>query len=987
MSVAALLMGAGSSSALSQNQPQVNHAADGHGHAHDDAAPRLARRSLGVQAAELSGPFTLIEALPEYVVQGMADTRPSDYLPFYVDLGALRQQLVAAPAMEAGFEAPAPVVYLPLGDGTAQRFAVRRTSILPPALAAKYPEIETFDAVSLDDPGFTARFEVTPRGVSGSIRGGEFMSFLSPYSVNTPDFAVAYTGQGLPVDHLWRCETNADHADHAPPAEQPQALTANNVGATVRVYSMAVAATGEFTASTGGTVATGLASVASLVNQLDALYRRESSVGLQLVPNNDLIIFTNGATDPYTNGDNTAVLNQNQAVLDGAVGFSNYDIGHALATGGGGVASLSSVCSDFSKGRAMTASQFGPSAPLTFAVFAHEVGHQFGARHSFNSSLGSCTDNRDSTSSVEPGSGTTIMSYAGLCSTDNVANIADLYYHSISLEQIRNHINGTACADSSVPSSNQFPTVTVPPARSIPTGTPFELTGSAVDPEGNPLTYAWEQRFGNPPPNAATLATPDDGRIPLFRSRAPITSPTRTFPRMEVVRLNTFDQSDRLPTVARAQLPLRLTVRDQRPDGTGGWGSGGVVLNVVNTGAPFTVTGPAENQTVSQQTTVTWNVAGTNLSPINAASVRIRLSTDDGLTYPITLIESTPNDGSEVVTVPNISAGSARVRVDPTDNYFFNISRPFRIIPAVDLALAGTQIADDRDNGNSSGFADPGETTIAFYPTVANNGGGIAGGVTVQAVSLTPTATVVTDTATFAPIGAQSSLSATDPVVFSLSEDHPCGAPISFVLSISSPDDSFVTPPIVVQTGAPGPAQAPVVFNYAGSAVAIPDGNLTGVTIPLTIPTGGEILDLDFRFTRAPSATTCSTSTSSTTVGLTHGFVGDLSASLISPAGTSVTLFARPGGSSNSGNNFCNTFFSDEASTSISSISSTGNPWSSSYRPDGLLSAFDGQDAQGTWNLRLTDSVIGSAGTVRYFALSVTLAGERVCTPPLTVGP
>jgi hypothetical protein len=255
---------------------------------------------------------------------------------------------------------------------------------------------------------------------------------------------------------------------------------------------LAVAATGEYTAfhSLPGApaVAAGQAAIVTAMNRVNGVYLTEVSVLMNLIANNSSVVYTNGATDPYSNGDGFAMLSQNQANLDLVIGTANYDIGHVFSTGGGGVASTA-PCNANSKALGVTGLGSPIGDPFYIDYVAHEMGHQYGAAHTFSSSVSNCGGNGSASSAFEPGSGTTIMAYAGICGAANVQSNSDPYFHARSLLQISNAVAGHAC-EAEVLNGNTAPSVAALTNITIPTSTPFVLNGSATDP--NSLTYCWE---------------------------------------------------------------------------------------------------------------------------------------------------------------------------------------------------------------------------------------------------------------------------------------------------------------------------------------------------------------------------------------------------------------------------------------------------------------------------------------------------------------
>jgi hypothetical protein len=597
-------------------------------------------------------------------------------------------------------------IELPRPDGTTARFAIADSPIMAPELAAQFPEIRTWSAQGLDDPGAVARIAMTPLGFDAVVLSPSTGAWsITPYYNLETQYYVSFFQSNVHFDpERLKCgcalctgATNSFFPDSSG-EEGPTAgyggggtaagggagggssgsgdtggapPTAGRSGLQLRTYRMAVAATGEFTQAHGGNVAGGLAGVVVDVNQMNAIYENDFSIRLQLVANNNSIIYTDSNNDPYSNGNHGTMLGQNQSNLDSVIGSANYDIGHVFGFGnGGGLAGLGVVGNNSRKGQAVSEDvSFIPNY-MGMSVGPHEVGHQFNANHTFNSSNDS---NRNAATAYENGSGATIMSYAGLISGDNYISGNFAAFNASAFDEVIRFVDttiptvgirtATGNAVPSVSAGNDF----VIPARSF-----FELVATASDANANDaLTYSWEQRDLGP---AALHTDADNGSSPLFRVFPASPSPSRYFPQLSDILNNTNTAGEQLFTRNRTS-NFRVTVRDNRAGG-GAVNTDDVTLTVVDTGAPFRLTAPntAVSWTGKTSQTVTWNVAGTTGNGINAANVRIRLSIDGGLTYPITVLSSTANDGSETITVPNVDTTQARLRVEGVNNVFFDIS-------------------------------------------------------------------------------------------------------------------------------------------------------------------------------------------------------------------------------------------------------------------------------------------------------------------------
>ncbi|HEX7357425.1 MAG TPA: zinc-dependent metalloprotease family protein, partial [Ignavibacteriaceae bacterium] len=519
------------------------------------------------------------------------------------------------------------------------------------------------------------KLDLTMHGFHAMIFTAEGNIFIDPYSLgDIHNYISYYTKDFNKSGVAFECEVISDESRINELNYLKESMILTPTGPQLRTYRLAVAATGEYTTFFGGTVPQGLAAVVTSVNRVNGVYETEVAVRMILVANNDTLIFTNASTDPYTNNNGSTMLGQNQTTIDARIGNANYDIGHVFSTGGGGVAYLGVICVTGLKARGVTGSSAPVGDPFDIDYVAHEMGHQFAGNHSFNGSAGSCSGgNRNASTAYEPGSGSTIMAYAGICSPQNLQNNSDPYFHSINFDEIVAYTNfgsGNGCAVITN-TGNGAPTVSVPAGGFyIPISTPFSLTGSANDPDGDALTYCWEEFDLGP---AGAPGTPS-GNAPIFRSWNPTSSPTRYFPRLVNLLNNTTVIGEILPTYSRT-LTFRLTARDNKAGG-GGVNYAQLQFNVDGNSGPFVVTSPNTNVSWAGNSvqTITWNVANTNNAPVNCANVNILLSTDGGQTFSTTLLANTPNDGSEDVTIPNTPLTTARIKVEAVGNIFFDIS-------------------------------------------------------------------------------------------------------------------------------------------------------------------------------------------------------------------------------------------------------------------------------------------------------------------------
>lgn len=678
------------------------------------------RAALAAPVALGASPDDMWTEISEASLRNVGERRiiPLRYRTFALDIAGLRAQLSKA-TTEFSPQAQQELaeITLPLPDGSYGHFVFVESPVMASELAAKFPEIHTFLGRGVDDPTATVRFDWTPHGFHAMILSSGQTVFIDPYSWGNTQAYLSYYRDDYPRTQPY---------NEIEPVGDPEAIRdlANRVaaenlgsGSQLRTYRIAIAATGEYTAFHGGTVPLAMAEIVTALNRVTGIYEREVAVSMILVANNDQVVFTNASTDPYSNNNGGAMLGQNQTTLDARIGSANYDIGHVFSTGGGGVAYLGVVCEAGYKAGGVTGLSAPVGDPFYVDYVAHEMGHQFAANHTFNGTSGSCSgSNRNGSTAYEPGSGTTIMAYAGICSPQNTQMYSDDYFHGVSYDEIIAYTQlgyGNTCA-AITNTGNAAPVVTVPAGGFyIPKDTPFTLTGSATDANGDALTYAWEEFDLGP---AGHPDTPS-GTAPIFRSFLPVPTPLRTFPRMQDIVNNAHTMGELLPSYTRV-LTFRLTARDNHiTPSAGGVGFATITFNVTGAAGPFTVTAPNTAVTwdagVSQ--TVTWNIANTNVAPVNCSGVNVLFSRDGGYTYPVTLLSNTANDGTEAVVIPSDplnAVTTARIKVACANNIFFDISNiNFTVqvpndIPVVDL------------NGGAAG--------IDYATTFIEDGGAIA---------------------------------------------------------------------------------------------------------------------------------------------------------------------------------------------------------------------------------------------------------------------
>jgi uncharacterized repeat protein (TIGR01451 family) len=845
--------------------------------------------------------------------------------------------------------------------------------VLPEALAEQFPQIQTFLGICVDDPGMTARIDLTDHGFHAQILSGSEAIYIDPWSRGNRDTVAVYHHR----DHRkeaedFVCRFAAETSTAFVPKDQP--LTdATVTGQSLRTYRLACAATAEYTAFHGGTVSGALSAIVTAINRVNGIYERELGIRMVLVPNNNLLIYSNQGNDPYNNNNGSTMLGQNQSNLDAVIGSANYDIGHVFSTGGGGIAVLGCVCVNGAKAQGVT----GSSSPVGDAFWvdyvAHEMGHQFGANHTFNSVTSSCGGgNRNATTAYEPGSGSTIMAYAGICGTDNLQPNSDPYFHSASADEILAYITTGAGASCPVVTStgNTPPGVGAGPDYMIPRGTPFELAATGFDANGDTLTYCWEERDLGP---STTLTTADNGSSPLFRSFNPTTSPVRTFPRLSWILNGTPSTGETLPNTTRL-MTFRVTARDNRSGG-GGLSTDDMQVTVVGSAGPFVVTAPNSSVTWSNLQTVTWNVAGTASAPLNAGSVNILLSTNGGQTFPILLAGNTPNDGAETVALPSIASTTARIKVQAAGGIFFDISDSnFTLVPfapAPQLVLQGQTLTAE-SCATPNGVADPGEQ-VTYRFALRNTGNAST---TNLIVSLLATNGVEAPSGTVS-VGALAPNTSVTNLSFSFAVSGSCGSTIQPTLRLQDGG----TTALLSSTLVVGVAVTNTLRATNSTLINIVDNDPASV-YPSSILVSGL------------SGTVRKVTV--TLNGFSHGYPDDVDLLLVSPSGQKIMLMSDAGGG-NAVDNLTITF--DDAGLSLPDALGLTN---TTYAPGNfdittdafpspappppystLLSSLNQLDPNGAWQLFVWDDERRDSGSItRGWTLTITTVSTTCCSAP-----
>lgn len=956
---------------------------------------------------------------------------PTHYELFQLDLNSLKTALLAAPMRDVKGKSKL-IIELPNTQGQLEHFRVVETPCMEPALAAKYPMIKAYAAQGIEDPTATARFSVTQFGLHSMTLSGEKSTvFIDPYTEDRANYIV-YSKSSLVKDsNNFACLTEQG-------IELPSLKSSNSMLSTddkkLRTYRLAQSCDAEYgnIFAGSGTDAQKRANIqaqmALTITRVNGVYEKDLAITLIFIANNDQLIYYGDVnSDPWNGEYNT----QTGITIDGTVGFDAYDIGHNFNTDGGGNAGcIGCVCSTnddpnsgFHKGTGMTGMDTPTGDAFDIDYVAHEMGHQFGGFHVQSSS--GCRSGSGLTE-VETGSGSSIMGYAGICPA-NVQNHSDDYFGYVNIRDISANVK--TGVSSACPQITDF--VNNPPTANaggdyvIPKSTPFALTGVGSDPDGDAITYNWEQNDpGNPNSAAAPNATRAVG--PMFRTLPSSTSPTRYFPKMATVLTGaTSNTWEVCPSIAR-DLNFSLTVRDNKAGG-GQTASDLMKVTVNATAGPFIVTAP--NTAVSwgpgSTQTVTWNVAGTDTNGINAKFVDIYLSNDTAGSFPVLLASKVPNDGSETISVPNTAGTQNRIMVKAYDNIFFDVSNANFTIPAATStffagfngvageqnksACTGSSISYTIDYKALAGFSgttsfsatgNPAGTTVTFSPTTLSGDGTV----TMTVSNTTGAAAGFYTLAVTATSGATSKafnyylelFNSTFPAMaLQTPADQAVGLPTTVTATwaansnatsydIQLANDQAFT--IIVATGTTtgtsytfnGLYQTSNYFwrvmpknvSCSGSYSAgfkFTTGQTTctdfySTNVPLTIsasgaPTVNSTLSV-------PSGGTINSI--SVSMDITHTWINDLGAILISPAGTQINLFTNPCTSDDIQD--IQATFDDNGSAVVCG---TTPGISGTVLPLQPLSGLAGQSSTGTWTLRIKDYYNQDGGAINGWSLNI----------------
>ncbi|TGD57609.1 reprolysin-like metallopeptidase [Flavobacterium humi] len=957
---------------------------------------------------------------------------PAKYELFSLDFQTFKSQLRQAPLDTSGIQSDL-VISFPNAEGKLDKYLIYEAPVMEPGLEAKFPDIKSYLGKGIDDPTATIRFSVTLFGLhTMTLSGRTGTTFIDTYTKDLSHYMV-YSKSDIAPSKQFQCLVDD--------SQKPQLDNSNKVvpnpvmhasDGKFRIFRLAMACTIEYAAyhvnAAGlgaGTLAQKkaavLAAMVVTVTRVDGVYERDLSMRMNLVANNDLVIFI--TSDNFNNTNANTLINQSQTQITNIIGDANFDIGHTVSTGGGGLAGPS-PCVTGAKARGITGSSAPVGDPYDIDYVAHEMGHQFGANHTFNGDTGSCAGNRNDGTAVEPGSGSTIMAYAGICPGQNVQPNSDAHFHSVSIQEINNLIATSATCAATTNNGNSAPVVNAGMDYVIPRSTAFILNGSATDANGDALTYCWEQTDTEvsvqPPVDSSTGG-------PNFRSNPPTASSERSLPNLATVLAgNTANTWEVCSSVAR-EYNFSLTVRDNRSPNGGQTGRDDMSVTVDGVAGPFLVNVPNTNVSWAAGTnqTVTWAVAGTDANGVNAKFVDIYLSTNGGTSFPTLLASKVPNDGSETITVPNTPGTTNRIMIKGYNNIFYDLSNTnFTITaPAATFAVSFAGTAGEQNKsacqgtnvsysipytvlGGFSGTTtfsatgNPAGSSVAFAPssvsangtvvmTISNTAASTAGlyAITVNATSGPTTKTVPLYFELFnSNFG---TMALTSPANLAVSQDVDLNLTWAANPNATSYDVQVATDnafSAIVRSGnvsgtsfaVSGLSQGTSYFwrvlpkNVACSGTYSPSYKFTtgsiacnttaSTNVPLTIGTTANVtINSTLTF---PSNVTISDV--KVTMNVSHTWINDLTATLISPAGTQVKLYALPCTSADIQN--VNATF-DNAGTAV--VCGTNPGISGTVLPLESLAAFDGQNSAGVWTLRINDGFAQDGGTLNSWSLNI----------------
>ena len=610
---------------------------------------------------------------------GLRDIKPSIFKLYKIEDQNFKVSLFKAPhesEVSGAFDSRTQI-QLPTADGRVHTFAMVSYHLLHADLQKQYPDIKAFYGICLENATMTVVADYSPTyGFRAVVsQPGVGKTYIDHFQRNDLTHRIVYYRKDYQKFSNWKCGVVSEKHDSREIRNGNRALLIGDC--LFREYRLALACTGEYATFHGGTIAGALAAMNTTMNRVNGVFAQEIAIRCVIIANNTSIMYTNGTTDPFTNGDAGAMLGENQTTCDGVIGSANYDIGHVFGTDSGGVAGLGVVCDAPFKAWGVTGSGAPIGDPFDIDYVAHEMGHQLAGNHTQNNSC-----QRNGATAMEPGSASSIMGYAGICDP-NVQNNSDENFHAISLQEMKTFLaaGGSNCDIPVAGYNNAPPNISEPAnntAYNIPRSTPFALTMTATDPDANGILYGWDQ-MNNDVGTMPILSTNTVG--PMFRFIEPTTNPTRFFPNLTAVLTGALvgapfggNNWEVIPSVART-MNFRGVARDITPMSASCNSEVNVIVNTVAAAGPFAISSQNTATTWPQASsqTVTWNVSGTTANGVNCQQVDLLWTTNAGTSFT-TLLAGVANDGSQNVVVPASNTSTGRVMTRAVGNVFFDIN-------------------------------------------------------------------------------------------------------------------------------------------------------------------------------------------------------------------------------------------------------------------------------------------------------------------------
>lgn len=959
---------------------------------------------------------------------------PTAYQAYELAFDDIVKELSSAPSENVrSSSVQGMMMSLPMADGSFETFELFDAPVMAPKLAAKFSTIKSYKGYSTSDNSRNLRLDVGPYGFHAAIHSNDGVVYIDPYAKGNKDQYLVYDVKDYVTQiemDVPLCGTKDELKDlHFDDVMQTRSVDGE---IPLRVYRIAIACTGEWGA-VRGTVENAMADIVTGVNRMNQIFENEISIRVVLVDNNELLLNFDGATDPYIDASSgSTMLGLNTSIINSRIGNDAYDLGHVYARScdTGGIARLSSLCDDSSKGGAVTCHYSSNLDYMAANVTSHEIGHQMSAQHTFNN----CNGNESLGNGYEPGSGTSIMSYSGLCGGAlNLNDGGGIYYHAASLIQIYNHTRDGGIADACaelIETSNIEPVISLSYEDnfSIPEDTYFFLEGSATDvnDEDN-LTYQWDGYNAGP---QSPLGSPI-GTAPRFRSFVPRTVPVRFFPEPSSILSGVPDKREVMP-VGNMDLKFIFTARDNNTEaGTAVYED--IRFKTVATSEKFEITSQQNAGTTVQigdPLDITWNVAGTDVAPVNAPTVDVYFSTANAENFSFDnmelLAKGIPNNGAATVYMPNTVTFDGRIIVKASNSIFFTI------------------------NGGNIKVEEPTEASVFFSPNpvaqtvclpspttveISTAGfAGIEGDVDLSVVSGLPDGATATFNPATVAIGESSNMT------INYSTDTPTArfdvrikAEVAgvdefereIILFVSNTDHSAMQGISPVDGGS-GIGVAPE-FTWSespnadlytieiatspsfGSSIHITEANLTGTSfspsvilekntvyywriIPSNVCGVGEASKIQAFSTEVLACSEFSPSAASLPINISQSGSPTITSNVSVSGGTIadvnvteftgehdnnkdmiVTLISPAGTRAIMFSKICsqsnfNCTFDDASNTPVKCPLNAGGK---TYRPKDMFEVFNGEQANGIWTLEIDDTSSGNGGRLNSFKLEV----------------